>query len=398
MIGSVLLLAVFAVSQDGFGPLWSALGSLLSGHGADIERAEVPPSGMLPVLSAALIVKLVVALVAGVLVKTAVGRPAKAAPAASLSVQTAKPGGKGKDKQWWQTMTVRHAATLVILEELYARWLFLGVLAHFLHGNVMFYVLFLLGNGSWALIHRWNHADRKLARVIPQFLGGIVLTAVFARYGLAAAVVTHAAFNMLLWSTQRPVAVRGRVALLAYNIVLAVLAWLVIDHPLSDMLRWLRTDTLEALPGWDVGDYFCGVVFVCAVLTALAEILGYVADPTGPTGMLDDWRATAAMVPLAVLVFWLLGFLTDSAWTRTVVVAMVLIVVFAGSRTGHGLARVFWFDIPIVTVELYAVFALDSWWSAILLVVALYAVDAGDRLLRRLDVGIHRGRLTWKRV
>lgn len=295
-------------------------------------------------------------------------------------------------------MTVRYAAILVIVEELYARWLFLGVLALFLDGNVLFYLLFLIGNGTWALIHRWNHADRKVARALPQFLGGIVLTAVFMRYGLAAAVVTHAAFNMLLWSTQRPAAVRGRAALVAYNVVLAVLAALVIDRPLSDMLHWLRTDTVSALPGWEVGDYFCGVLFVCAVLTALAEVLGYVADPAGPTGMLDDWRATAAMVPVAVVVFWLLGFLTDSAWTRTVVVAMVLIVAVAGSKTGHGLARVFWFDIPIITVELYAVFALDSWWSAVLLVGALYAVDAGDRLLRRLDVQYKGRRLTWIRA
>jgi hypothetical protein len=49
------------------------------------------------------------------------------------------------------------------LEELLTRWLFLGAIPYVfgLHGPISFYVLFLVGNILWALIHLLNYRDRE---------------------------------------------------------------------------------------------------------------------------------------------------------------------------------------------------------------------------------------------
>ncbi|PIP69304.1 hypothetical protein COW91_00220 [Candidatus Nomurabacteria bacterium CG22_combo_CG10-13_8_21_14_all_32_8] len=91
-------------------------------------------------------------------------------------------------------------------EELVARWFFLRLLTKitFLSGTVAFYVLFLIGNSLWALIHLSNYKkreDRKILRVLPQFIGGIFYTYIFLKYGLLATVLEHVVFNIILLST-----------------------------------------------------------------------------------------------------------------------------------------------------------------------------------------------------
>ena len=52
---------------------------------------------------------------------------------------------------------------LVVAEELFARWFFLGVLTRisFLSSTFMFYILFLIGNGIWSLIHLHNFEEDR---------------------------------------------------------------------------------------------------------------------------------------------------------------------------------------------------------------------------------------------
>ena len=73
---------------------------------------------------------------------------------------------------------------LVVIEEFFARWFFLGILtqASFLSGTFAFYLLFLIGNGIWALMHLnnfKNKEDQHVLRTLPQFVGGIFFTFIF---------------------------------------------------------------------------------------------------------------------------------------------------------------------------------------------------------------------------
>lgn len=93
---------------------------------------------------------------------------------------------------------------LVVLEELYARGLFLGILLSIAPQNaILLYLLFLIGNGTWALVHLSNfkkQSDRKVSRVLPQFVSGIFFTLIFLKFGLIGAIFSHFAFNALLFA------------------------------------------------------------------------------------------------------------------------------------------------------------------------------------------------------
>ena len=375
----------FALWQQGFHALFPLLWDLLSGQGAGIVRIDGPRPDVLPALAAAISIQLPLVCLALVVIQATVGTStsAKARSVKASVVSTIFPV-HGEVQSRFRPVMI----TLVI-EELWARWLFLGVLGSVFDGTVMFYLLFLAGNGTWALVHLLNFKDkrhrRQLIRVLPQFAAGIVLTAVFAGYGLVAAVMVHVAYDMLLFCLYRSRTVHiGRLVIGAYNAVLAGIAWVFMDKPLSDMLQWLRTDTVTALPGWGLWDYFWAVLFVCAVLAVVAEALLYDAEPSVSAGLFDTLKGTLIVLPGANAAFWLMGFVTDSAGIRILVIAIALLMIFAKSASGSGVARIFWFDIPVLAIELCAVFALAS-WASLLIVVMLYLVDTGDRVLRRLD-------------
>lgn len=385
MTATWVVLTTFALWQRGFHDLFPLIGKVLGGQGAGIVRIDGPRPDVLPVLAAAISIQIPLAFVALAVVNATVGAAtgAKVRSAKASVASTIFPAHGEVQSRFRAVMIV------LVIEELWARWLFLGVLGSVLDGTVWFYLLFLAGNGTWALLHLLNFKDkrhrRQLIRVFPQFAGGIVLTAVFAGYGLVAAVMVHVGYDMLLFCMYRSREVHlGRLVIAAYNAVLAAVAWVFLGKPLGDMLQWLRTDTVAALPGWGVADYFWAVLFVCSVLAVVAELLLYDAEPSVSAGLFDTLRATLIVLPGANAAFWLMGFVTDSAGIRILVIAIALLMIFSTSASGSGVARIFWFDIPVLAIELCAVFALAS-WASLLIIAMLYLVDSGDRVLRRLD-------------
>lgn len=92
-------------------------------------------------------------------------------------------------------------AMVVLFEEFYTRWFFLGALAGiaWLDGPIAFYVLFFIGNGAWALVHLTNYPpkERYLLRCLPHFFLGIPPTVMFLQYGLAGAFTVHFVWNLI---------------------------------------------------------------------------------------------------------------------------------------------------------------------------------------------------------
>jgi hypothetical protein len=402
LTGTWALLTGFALAQHGFHAFLPLVWKVLSGQGAGIVRIDGPRPDVLPALAAAISVQVLLAAVMVAVVRVTVGLPAgRKEQTVRAEVASSVFPAHGEVQSRFRPVMIT-----LLVEELWARWLFLGLLGSVFGGTVMFYLLFLVGNGTWALVHLANYKDkrhrRQLIRVLPQFAGGILLTAVFAGYGLVAALMVHVGYDMLLFCVYRSRAVRlDRLLIAAYNVVLAGIAWVFMDKPLTDLLQWLRTDTVAALPGWDWWDYFWVVLFVCSALAVLAEFLLYDAEPSVSAGLFDTLRATLIVLPGSNAAFWLMGFVTDSAGIRILVIAIALLMIFSKSASGSGVARIFWFDIPVLAIELCAVFALAS-WASLLIIVLLYLVDTGDRVLRRLDPnrsGYLRGgnRISWRR-
>jgi hypothetical protein len=88
---------------------------------------------------------------------------------------------------------------LVVVEELLARWLMLGVLSSVFEGASNFYLLFFIGNGAWALVHLLNYpkSHRNPLMVLPQFLNGVVFSVVYIYFGLVAVVAVHLVHDLL---------------------------------------------------------------------------------------------------------------------------------------------------------------------------------------------------------
>lgn len=98
------------------------------------------------------------------------------------------------------------AARAAILEELLFRFLPL-FWWHLADAHAFwFYLPMVAANALFALIHLPNYArrDRRLLRVLPQFLGGFWEAYFFARYGLFGAVASHFLFNFAVLGTLVP--------------------------------------------------------------------------------------------------------------------------------------------------------------------------------------------------
>lgn len=99
-------------------------------------------------------------------------------------------------------MTILMTLTVVV-EELFARGLFLGVLAKYIKvgsETARFYFYGLLGNLFWAGLHvkNFDAAHQNFGFVITQLFMGFVLLTVYRKYRLVGAIQIHLAWNLAL--------------------------------------------------------------------------------------------------------------------------------------------------------------------------------------------------------
>ncbi len=139
----------------------------------------------------------------------------------------------------------------VLLEELLARYLFLGLIAPIFHSSAITIFLILIGNSLFAAVHLFNYKDKKernLSLVASQFLSGLLLSYIFLRYGLVITFIIHFFFDVLLMSTLKKQPLdRRHFNLLAYNLagLLLTIAILVITGTKIASLPAVFTAILE---------------------------------------------------------------------------------------------------------------------------------------------------------
>jgi hypothetical protein len=298
----------------------------------------------------------------------------------------------------------------VFAEELISRWLFLGLLRKpFMQSALAFYLLFLIGNSLFAAIHLPNFAkekERKLLRILPQFMGGIFFSYVYVKYGLFAAVLTHFGSNAVLLACHKIYKFTKTDALLTgYSAFCAITSYAYMEKPLSDVLLWFANEPTFELPGWKLLDYLKVSIMISSGLTALFGVLLYdrsVAKEKDEPGKDQSTPGIGYYVfglPLffavAMGLFSVMGLLVESVPYRVLAIS-VLFCFLHTSESGSAVARIFWKSMPDMYITMCILLALGFWQMLVL--VALETIIGlpsalilrSERASRNLDPNYRR--------
>lgn len=385
-VGTYILVLAIGLSFAPTAEIFRDLGLFFSGDAASIARGSSLLLVMLPTVLLVLAIEFPLSLATGLGVAKVLGK-------AQNSVS-----GMLND------LRERHVFfslfVLVLLEELYARWLFLGVLPRIpgLSGPVAFYALLLIGNGTWALVHLWNYKkaeDRNPLRVASQFIGGLFLSYVFVKHGLLAAVLAHFASNALVFAMVKVQNVNRIDALfIGLNAIYALVSYAVMDRPIGDIAVWFDGSGRFAIPGWEFGDYLAISVFIgsCSAL-AFDSLLydrsgigerGGSSSKVGPVGMVIGITIViAVMLGLVYGLYWLLGLVVGDAVTRIVILTLLLAFCMK-APSGSAAMRAFWTHLPGTFVFICITQAMGFAGAFAYLLVAM-VISIPSLVLHRLD-------------
>src|SRR3989344_929821 len=269
LFGTYVLLLVAALELGGFSTAVPDLISLAHGNVHNITKGFTGFLFMFPVMFAVLVIELPCCIGASIFQNCLLGKKIGKHSVSELF------DFKGERSLFVSLFLI------VLAEELFARWFFLGLLPKlpFLSGPFAFYAFFLIGNALWALVHLNNFQDpndRHWLRVLPQFVSGFFFTYVFVKYGLLAAVLTHFAANALLFSMHRVQNVNWvDGSIVAYSLVCMAVSYWLMEKPLTDLAPWFNEKPTFHLVGWEFWDYAKVDVFLTASFSAVFGLLLY---------------------------------------------------------------------------------------------------------------------------
>jgi hypothetical protein len=351
------------VKAEVFGLVYREMLLLLTGGVRDIAVGAPPFLMMFPIILATVAIELPFTLLGGFFQAFVLGAHGK--HALSESIGEIQEGHLFRDFFY-----------LVLIEEILARWLFLGVLTKlpFLSGTFGFYLLFFLGNALWALIHLSNfkeEKDRHPLRVLPQFVAGLFFTYIYVKYGLLAVVLTHFASNAILFATHRVQNINEMDLLItAYAVFTTLTSYAFMEKPITDVMLWFQDNPTYTLPGWGVMDYLKLSVFVTSALMALFGFLLYDRGEAGKKhpGIFEHILGFPVLIIVTYILFTLLGIFFSSLPYR--VLSIAIIYSFAHkSASGSAMTRTFWVILPDIFTSVCIIEALNFWpcllWMAL---------------------------------
>lgn len=367
--------ALFAIAlhTKAFDIIKPELAALLSGNFQAIEMSQTSFLMMFPVMLAVVSIELPCNIGAGVFQSIVLGKSGKHAVAEELS-------NLGEGNHFFSFFIV------CLIEELFARELFLGLLPKlsFLSGPVAFYVLFFIGNSIWALIHLPNYrkeSDRKVLRVLPQFVAGVFFTYIFIKFGLLAAILTHFASNAVIFAFYKTQRIRpADLMIIIYSGICAWATYSLMTKPISDILPWFANNPQFKLVHWEFWDYVKVSIFISAFFKIAFGIMLYDQRDTeskpekGKTSLLGFIFGMAIFIGISYVIYALLGFVTDSVPYRILLLAIILTFLQKGS-SGSALARTFWVGLPDTYVTICIIQALGFFpaigWAVLELLVQI---------------------------
>lgn len=283
----------------------------------------------------------------------------------------------------------------IFLEELFARWFFLGVLTKitFLSGPIAFYLLFLIGNGIWALMHLGNfkkREDRHVLRILPIFSGGFFLTYVFLKYGLFAAVLAHFALDAILFAFHKTQDVNAVDCLIVgYGALCMIVSYVFMEKSLADILPWFANNPIFRLPGWGFWDYVKFSVFLSGSLIVVFGLLLYDREGAGKgrsggnAGVMTYVIGTPIFIGLLYGTYALMGLFISNVPYRVLGVATFLAFIRKGA-SGSAMARTFWSGLADGYVTVCILQAL-GFWSVLGLIAIETIIYAPKTILNTID-------------
>jgi len=306
---------------------------------------------------------------AGVMVTFFLGKPSGHA----LSIMT----GDLPEDQYFKKFFLA-----VLEEEVLARFLFLGVLWSIFPGDFAFYVLFLIGNGLWSLVHLFNYKrkeERQVIRVLPQFIGGVFFTYVYLRYGLLGSIFAHFISNAILFSSAKRQNMSSiDLVITIYSGLCALVAYLFMSKPLSDMQIWLTSDASFTLPGWNLWDYLMASFFVIYGISFVFDVLMF--DRVG-VGKKDDENFSllglVGMYQLGVMVmilmlyigYWLVGYVVHDTTYRVLTLAILFSFIIKTTSLS-ATVRVFFQSLPYCFMTICIFQAIGFWPSLVFFTIS----------------------------
>ncbi len=274
---------------------------------------------------------------------------------------------------------------VVLVEEIIARWLFVGVIAQWIGGTVAFYICFIAGNAIWALVHLSNYkseSEKSPLRVIPQFVGGLFLTYVFVRYGFWVALMTHYLYNLVLLASfkKQRVGQAAAVRLGYYLILLAgsALAAGQMGISVTSISPWLNGQMVP-LDSFGFWQYLVILLLIGSAVDAIAELL--LLDVVKPTEESAQLLMKPGLFVFGVVFFttlilggnWLLTvFRVDDPLTRALILTVVASLI-SSAKSGSAIARTTLVNMPS-TYFMVVAFTVLGLWPAVGLTVILLAM------------------------
>ncbi|MBI2624634.1 CPBP family intramembrane metalloprotease [Candidatus Parcubacteria bacterium] len=376
------LLALIAWKAEVYGMVIRELVIFMSGGFREVASNRTTFLMMFPIVLAVVVLELPCTVVAAVLQEKILGKSGK-----HMLTDFSKEMGEGSHFPPF--------FLIVLFEELFARWLFLGLLTKIpvLSGTVAFYALFLIGNGVWALVHLYNYrekGDRKILRVLPQFVAGAFFTYVFVKYGLLAAILAHFASNTVLFVVHKVQRINMTDGLLVgYSALCAAISYALMEKPLADILPWFADNPVFRLQGWEFWDYVKVSVFLSSCFIVVFDLLLYDRGEAGKKKSDKDIGLVGHIIVIPIVIgllygtYALLGLFITNAPYRVLALAILFSLPQKGA-SGSAMARTFWSGLPDTYITMCVLLAL-GFWPALGWIAVKAAIYAPRLRLNKLD-------------
>lgn len=369
VFGTFALLLFIAVTQTP--DLSQILAEMQAFFTGDVETVKLNHTTflqMIPIILLTVVIELPLGIATAYLALALVGK------ATNHSVRNMIPDMKGKP-------IFQSLFFLVFVEEVIFRWLLIGqpMKIEGLSHGVGFYVVLLFANVSFALIHLYNYKneeDRQKIRVVPQFIGGMMFSFVFVKYGLVASCLAHFASNAIIFSRFKLQNTNWvDAALIILHGAMALIAWNMMDKPITDATIWFNGEPIYAIPGWTTRDYVLFALFVNSCFNLVADLLLYDKNQDEKKVNIHPihyvWIAPiAALLGLGVIycAYWLVGLGISDIPFRILVCSLLLTAV-AKNHSLSSAQRAFWVAVPTSYVSIAIFESLGfsgAWWYAII--------------------------------
>ena len=265
---------------------------------------------------------------------------------------------------------------LVFAEEVFARWFFLGLLTKIsvLSGTTAFHILFLIGNGSWALIHlpNWEKGDNRITKVLSIFLAGFFFSYVYIKCGLLPVILLHFGRNTVLWALDKVQEIDPWYFVhIGYTALCGIVSYVLMKKPLSDILPWFDDNPVYHLQGWEFWDYVNVSIYISSCVVVVCGLLLYDRGEVEKDRNGMAWWWSTLFHACAIMVM-LMVFPSENG-PYHVLTLSILIASLQKGASMSAVSRTFWCGVPIAYILICVFNALEFWqvlgWAVMLIIV-----------------------------